>query len=310
VARARLIVAGILVVLGLALLANQWGSTRIRDAADVTLEELRALRGRPEAVAPHILVDWDKRLYRARSRSAFYTADPRTVTSVPTPAALASRTSELMGRLVRLESVPPARQWFFESKLHAVTHRKDPSATCLFLPVDGTNGAVWIVSERLTNRADPKGNVFVARPTHTGKVVPLADVYDGPLLPEMYARSDGHAPAAVALDTEEPLSASEPVDTWAPLTGGSGDVWAVFDGTPGAPTAMAGVAEHIADPALAQAAARAYGVDHKGRTVIWVGDVDTYRARHTHEGRVSWFGLIVALLGVVMLIGHVVLGRG
>ena len=309
--RARLVTAGILLAIGLALLANRWFSSRIEDVAVTSVAELRAIRGRPKHVtaSPAIPFDPNNRRYRARSRDELYTQDPRTPVPVADVATLRERGADLAGAIVTLGSAPAPKTYFFEKKQNRLTGKKESTATSLYAPVEGTAASVWIVSERLKNEQDPKANDFLARTSHTGRVVSLFDVFDGTLLADAYAKKGGRAipPNAIALDTEEPIGKDDPVEVWIPIVGAD-DVWVVYDSLPSTTGVVEAVAERATDPALDRVAARGRGLEPKARVVLRAGDVDAFRAKHPGESRVSWIGAVLLLVGVVLLGVHRALG--
>lgn len=288
--KARPIAGGVLLIVGLALVANRWGSSRIEGAGATTVAELRAAKGRPRAVTvPGATFDWQARRYRTLRSPRLYTGDPRQVVSVADVRDLLARSTELNGRMVRLESAPEPAMSIRAPK------QASKLATTLCAPVDAA-GKAWVASEPFTSQDDPRAKAFLARTSHVGVVVPLFEIYDVASFEGAYERAGGHAiPAtAVAIETEKPPPVDAAIETLVPLAGSNGEVFAVLDGTPAAPpAAIAGVAER----------------ERPGRLLVWVGDAEAFRARHPDFQRVSVVGLVLIAAALGLLLAHALLRR-
>jgi hypothetical protein len=247
-----------------------------------------------------VTIDWERRRYRVGRNGDMYPSDPRLVVPVADPKELLSRRRELVGAHVRVEGAPAPKNYFYLVKKSRKDGRTFDTQTALYAPVDGTNGSVWIVSEVLENRDDPRGKEFLARTGHTGVVKSVFDLYDGTMLAEAYAKSGGGkqlAPDAVALDTEAPLAADAALTTWAPIVAGARpEMWIAMEGTPAeAPASLAGVMEVVEDPILDVEIGRLAGTgpDYGARRVLWVGGA--------RESRVSFIGAVLLAAGLAVM---------
>lgn len=297
-----------LACIGLAIVGVRCEATSMPDAGMVDIEGFRALKTGPRRVElSGVTIDWERRRYRVGRNGEMYPSDPRVVVPVADPKELGTRRRELIGAHVRVENAPAPKNFFYLVKKSRGDNRIIDTKTALYAPVDGTNGSVWIVSEVLENRDDPRGKEFLARTSHTGVVKSVFDLYDGTMLADAYAKSGGGkqlAPDAVALDTEAPVAADVALTTWAPIvTGARAEMWIAMEGTPSeAPSSLAGVLEVVEDPYLDVEIGRlaGTGADYAARRVLWVG---------AGQSRVSVVGIALLIVGLAVIGAAEVLRR-